>query len=118
MARKKQKRPVDDSPEAAARRRETHARANERLREQWQARARRKGRLGSSSLNAEKFEELAARRDELPKRDRKAEAERIRKERAKAAAERKAASSVTPGKGKPKPHGKPRGTGGRLTKGS
>lgn len=66
----------------------------------------------------ERIKKLFSGTVQLPKQDKKADAARAAQERADAAKARRALSSTTPGKGKPRPGGKPRGTRGRLTKGS
>jgi len=102
------KRPVQVSPEV-------RERTNKRLGEKWRKRAAKKGQRGTSPEVIEKiFSETA----ELPRQDKKADAARAAAERSKASIERKKASSTTPGKAKPAPHGKGRGTGGRMTRGS
>ena len=77
---------------------------------------RAKKGLGGTPL--ERVQRLFSGKAQLPKEDKAAARARAAQERSGAAKARRDASSTTPGAGKPRPGGKPRGTRGRLTKGS
>jgi len=96
---------------------EVRARANARIQKRILARRARKG--PGKGTPPEVIEKLFSPGAELPKQDAKADKQRVKEARKKAALERRLGSSTPTGKANPVPRGKMRGTGaGRMTRGS
>jgi hypothetical protein len=93
---------------------EAQARANERLRQKWS-----RPKKGIVRTPPEAIKKLIDNVDKLPRSGKAGGKAKAKVKRAEDALARRTASDTSPGKAKPVPRGKKRGTGGgRMTRGS